>query len=396
MITQQIRDFRQWMRNRGQRNKPLINTEYGILMTEDIGFDYPRVRNFMLTSFDRFLNGLTDPTLGYPADDNRMLQEWFWFALAVDTFEGRAVHTGLYDTVTHAIKPLGNDFASFVQPLEVNYVDLELANASITPYWPIFAGAPSVLHVESLLRNRGNLASGPFDVTFRAGSGALLDNQPVTGLPRRYDPGFQTTVAYDWQVVVTGGRGVRINADDSNQVAEPCQPNNEVFVQVTPPQNTDLALNNLRTDPTLLPPVAPGDTVTLTLKVDLRNLGAIGTAASQVQVKFWNGDPSAGGTLIGVHTLTPGNVTLPTDVTLQWPNVSSGWYTIYASVDPVPEETDTQNNTQQITVLLPGSIVQLPVIGVRYRAPLSAEAPASQRSLWPFLPPTEYLPSTGQ
>lgn len=396
LITRQIRDFRQWMRDRGQRNKPLINTEYGILMTEDIGFDYPRVRDFMLASFDRFLNGLIDPTLGYPADGNRMLQEWFWFALAVNDFEGRVVHTGLYDSVTHAIKPLGNDFANYVQPLEVNYIDLELDNASITPYWPIFAGAPSLLRVQSLLRNRGNLASGPFDVTFRAGNGSLLATEAFTGLPRRYDPGFQTTVSYDWQVVMTGARGVRISADEANQVVEPCQPNNEIYVQVTPPQSTDLALSNLRTDPDLLPPVPPGSTTTLALKVDLRNLGALGTAASQVQVKFWNGDPSAGGTLIGAQTLTPGNVTLPATVTLQWPDVGPGWYTIYARVDPVPEESDLQNNKQQLTVLVPGSIVQLPVAGVRYRTPQPGQTEASRHALWPSPLATEYLPASGQ
>lgn len=63
LIEQQIRDFRQWLLNDGQRNKPLINTEYGILMTEDIGFDYGRVRNFMLNSFNRFLN-LSDAATG--------------------------------------------------------------------------------------------------------------------------------------------------------------------------------------------------------------------------------------------------------------------------------------------------------------------------------------------
>ena len=89
MIVQQIRDFRQWMADHGQRNKPLIDTEYGILVTEDLGFDYPRVRTFMLGSFNRFLNDLVDPNLGYPEDGNRLLQEWFWFALAVDKFEGR-------------------------------------------------------------------------------------------------------------------------------------------------------------------------------------------------------------------------------------------------------------------------------------------------------------------
>jgi hypothetical protein len=396
LITQQIRDFRQWMLSRGQRNKPLINTEYGILMTEDVGFDYPRVRTFMLNSFDAFLNDLTDPALGNPADDNRLLQEWFWFALAANDFEGRVAHTGLFDTYTRVIKPLGADFANFLQPLHQDYVDLEVFNPSVTPYWPIFAGEPSLLRIQSQLRNHGNVASGPFDVTFRAGNGSLLGTQPVSGLPKRYDPGYLTTVTHDWLVTLSTPRSVRIVADESSQVAEPCRPNNEATVQVTPPGSTDLALSNLRTDPATLPNVQPGTTITLTLQVDVLNLGSVGTSASQVQVEFWNGNPSAGGTLIGVDTLTPGNATLPAMVSVQWPNLGFGSYEIYAQVEPVPEETNLQNNTQYLTVLLSNSIVRLPTVPIRYRAPRGASDLATAHPLWQSARTAQHLPRIGQ
>ena len=65
LIVEQIRDFRQWMVVHDQRNKPLINSEHGILGTEDLGFTYPRVRTFMIDSFNRFLNDIVDPNLGY-------------------------------------------------------------------------------------------------------------------------------------------------------------------------------------------------------------------------------------------------------------------------------------------------------------------------------------------
>jgi hypothetical protein len=384
------------MFSRGQRNKPLINTEYGILMTEDIGFDYPRVRDFMLNSFDAFLNDLTDPALGNPADDNRLLQEWFWFALAVNDFEGRIVQTGLYDTDTRAIKPLGVDFANFLQPLHQNYVDLEVFNPSVTPYWPIFAGEPSLLRIQSQLRNRGNVASGPFDVTFRAGNGSLLGTQPVSGLPRRYDPGYLTTVTHDWLVTLSTPRSVRIIANENNQVAEPCLPNNEVAVQVTPPGSTDLALSNLRTDPATLPNLQPGATITLTLQVDVLNLGSVGTSASQVQVRFWNGNPSAGGALIGVDTLTPGDTTLPAMVSVRWPNLGVGRYEIYAEVEPAPEETNLQNNTMRLALFLSDSIVHLPVVAVRYRAPRSADELAAAHLLWQPARTAQHLPGIGQ
>jgi hypothetical protein len=397
LIKQQIRDFRQWMFDRGQRDKPLINTEYGILMTEDLGFDYPRVRTFMLDSFDTFLNDLDDPALGYPADDNRLLQEWFWFALAVNDFEGRIVHTGLFDSNTRVIKPLGTDFGSFVQPLHQDYVDLEIFNPSVTPYWPIFAGDPSLLRVQSQLRNRGNIASGPFSVTFRAGNGSLLATQPFTGLPKRYDPGYLTTVVHDWNVIMSTPGSVRIIANENNQVAEPCLPNNEASVEVTPPGSTDLALSNLRTDPATLPIIQPGATVTLTFEVDLLNLGSVGTSASQVEVKFWNGNPNAGGTLLGIETLTPGQVTLPATISFQWPDRGMGRYEIYARVEPAPEETNLQNNTQHLSVLLAGSIMHLPVVTHRYRTPRSAgELAAGAHPLWQPVRTAQHLPNIGQ
>lgn len=396
LIEQQIRQFRQWMANRGQRHKPLINTEHGILMTEDLGFPIGRVQAFMLNSFNRFLNDLVDPALGYPEDDNRLLQEWFWFALAVEQFEGRAVQTGLYHPVTRAIKPLGQTFADYVQPLHQDYVDLALSSTTVTPYWPIFAAEPSVLRIQSLLSNRGNIASGPFDVTFRAGSGALLATQPFTGLPQRYEPGFETTLSHDWQIVTTSPRGMRIIVDENNQVAEPCNTNNEAFVQIATVPGTDLALSNLRTDPALLPPTPPGTTTTFNLQVDLRNLGTTGTAASQVQVKFWNGDPNAGGVLIGSQVLNPGGAPVPLTVSLAWSDVSPGRYSVYAVVEPVAEETNLQNNTISAQILLPGSVAHLPIVRYRYDGREPAQALDAAHPLWQFALPAVASPANGQ
>lgn len=389
LIVQQTRAFRQWMADRGQRNKPLINTEYGILMTEDLGFDHQRVRTFMLNSFDTFLNNMVDPALGYPADGNRLLQEWYWFALAVEQFEGRTVHTGLYNANTFAIKPLGVDFANYVQPLHQDYVDLEVFGATVTPYWTIFAGQPSLLRVESLLQNRGNLASGPFDVRVRAGNGSLLATFPFSSLPKRYDPGYLTSLAYDWLAPVTGPRNIRIIADEAGQVQEPCLPNNEALLQVTPPQSTDLALSDLRFEQD-----APG--APRRLKVDLRNLGSVGTSASQVQVSFWNGNPDAGGQLIGAETLTAANTTLPVTVVMPWPDPGVGQYQIYARVDPVPEETNLHNNTQQITVNIYGSVAYVPLATYRFRTPRRADHEALAHPLWSPTRAAVNLPSPGQ
>ena len=118
-------------------------------------------------------------------------------------------------------------------------------------------------------------------------------------------------------------------------------------VQLVVPASTDLALSDLTTVPALLPRVLPGTTITVVLKADLKNRGSVGTAAEQITVKFWDGDPTNGGTLIGSQVLTRGNITLPTSVSVAWPNCCPGIYDVFVTVDPVPEDTNPQNNSQQ-------------------------------------------------
>ena len=80
IFRQQIVDFRRWMKERGQQEKPLIVTEYGILMPADYGFSPQRVEHFMLDTFE-FFRTAADPSLGYAADGGRLVQRWCWYSL---------------------------------------------------------------------------------------------------------------------------------------------------------------------------------------------------------------------------------------------------------------------------------------------------------------------------
>jgi len=105
----QIIAFRRWMKERGEREKPLIISEYGILMPVDYGFDYQRVRDFMYATFDFFLTA-SDDALGYPPDGNRLVQRWLWYSLS-----DRQYPTGnLFDPDTRQITPLGMDYARYL------------------------------------------------------------------------------------------------------------------------------------------------------------------------------------------------------------------------------------------------------------------------------------------
>lgn len=80
IFQQLVLDFRTWMNARGLRNKPLMITEYGVLMPDFWGATTEVVNAFMTASFDFLLNA-TDDTLGYPADSNLLVQRWAWNSL---------------------------------------------------------------------------------------------------------------------------------------------------------------------------------------------------------------------------------------------------------------------------------------------------------------------------
>jgi len=141
IFDQQIRAMRQWMKDRGQQQKPLVVTEYGVLYShrvvngnETIDFgNADTVHNFMLWTFDYFLD-TKDCTLGLQADECRLVQRWLWFSLdhAYTDSSGKVqgyfnVHTSLYDSATRKIFPAGEKFRDYVlekfEELSIVWVD---------------------------------------------------------------------------------------------------------------------------------------------------------------------------------------------------------------------------------------------------------------------------------
>lgn len=86
LIKEQIVRLRQWMAEHGEQEKPLIISEYGILLPDTFGYPMHIVSEFMWNSFDLFVD-LRDPALGYPADEYRLVQRWVWFSSRYDLYE---------------------------------------------------------------------------------------------------------------------------------------------------------------------------------------------------------------------------------------------------------------------------------------------------------------------
>ena len=172
----QIRTFRQWMKDRGYRNTPLIVSEYGILLSKYHGYDHPRVRDYMTGTFDFMLNA-TDAQLGYSADGNRLVQEFAWFSLNywefdINTYFG--LNGNLFDHDSAQITPLGLDFAAYTQAKTLRTIDL-----TITDFQPSLTtvAVNTPVTFETTFSNQGGIAAE--NVTLQLWDGAPFTSGTV-------------------------------------------------------------------------------------------------------------------------------------------------------------------------------------------------------------------------
>jgi len=97
----QIIALRTWMKDHGQQNKPLLLSEFSLLypfvdyddpynptqcfLMDEFGqcFTQKRVSSYLRQTID-LMETTKDPYLGYPLDDNRLVQQWNWYSLWTD------------------------------------------------------------------------------------------------------------------------------------------------------------------------------------------------------------------------------------------------------------------------------------------------------------------------
>ena len=101
IFKEQILAMRTWMKAHGQQNKPLILSEFSQLypfvdyddpvnptqcfLMDEYGqcFTQERVSDYLQKTMD-FLETAKNPNLGYPADDNRLIQQFAWYSMWTD------------------------------------------------------------------------------------------------------------------------------------------------------------------------------------------------------------------------------------------------------------------------------------------------------------------------
>ncbi len=161
----QVVTMRQWMKNKGEQNKPLIISEFSILapynpidgfLQDENGnsFTPPRVSAFMQATYN-YLENAADPNLGYPADNNRLVQQWMWYTLNESNPDAAGSSSALLDRNTGQFNQIGQTHIDWVggRPMASNVIMDKVNGGSgvVTP-----PGVTGSANAYIQVRNNGN------------------------------------------------------------------------------------------------------------------------------------------------------------------------------------------------------------------------------------------------
>mgnify|MGYP005837903331 CR=1 FL=1 len=241
IFKQQVVAFRRWMADRGYRNTPAFLSEFGVLMPAGIFFsslphgpetDFfseARVNAFMNETIRYVLNA-QDPEIGYPGDNNRLIQRLAWYSV-----EDSILHNGyLFDLSrppATARTGMGTNFAQLAAsiPLETDFYPTRLALVGPPP---VAAHGATTLTLEAVITNAGNSAvNQQATVRFYAGDPAAGGVQIGSDkIVRLQGCGTQTTVRIIWPDVAPGDYQVFVVV--SSAQTEASVANNRLSTQV--------------------------------------------------------------------------------------------------------------------------------------------------------------------
>ncbi len=224
--------FRQWMADNGYQDRPLIITEFGIILhwsslDPDQQKANARVLAFMDESID-FLLTASDPAIGCPDDGNRLVQRWAWFALA-GSWSG-----WLFEMDSGELSMFGQRYAELAaaQPRTVNLRPTRLATV---PSSGIRAGAGEV-RLQATISNNGEVqAPGPIAVRFYDGDpngGGMQIGETQFVAPLDGGAGL-AIVSVPWTPAEAKTYRLYVQVDSPNSIHETNEGDNAVQIDVT-------------------------------------------------------------------------------------------------------------------------------------------------------------------
>jgi hypothetical protein len=246
VFAQQVVWMRQWMKAHGQQDKPLILTEYSQLypvhypdgspFLDEYGnqFTPQRVSAFMLASFN-YLETAANPDIGYPLDNNRLVQQWLWYAINDET---PGTPNNLMNHNYSGLTLMGQTYKNHVtaQPIAVNLLPDKVSY----PVATVITNTDTTSATISIsIRNNGNTAiDAPFTVTFYNNEtdqfiGSAIVPAGLGGCARS-----EVTVSTVWEGLTVGINWYRAVIDSGGAIGESNEFDNTAvgYVLVNPKQ----------------------------------------------------------------------------------------------------------------------------------------------------------------
>jgi hypothetical protein len=346
-----IRAMRAWLKEKGEQDKPLIVSEYGILWPEWFAPQYTpqRVSEFMIQTFDLFLSA-TDPDIGHPADQYRLVQAWAWYSLSDD----RHYNGYLFHSDTKTLSPMGEAYAQYTAALsDVLYADLSARLLAGEPerrnpdgtatLEPLELTLPITAHVSNLGKLALSEAKVRWEIMSQENGSILLSREQAYDIPSRFDgvvalPDVTATVA------AAGLYELIVSADPDDKAIEPREYNNVVTAAL-----------DLRPDWTISDVVHGLSEVTpeqgqLNLTVTVSNQGNWPAPATRLDIALERAEqgtallPAA----VEVPPLATGEAVSLTKKVL----LSSGLYTVALVIDADNEITEAREDNNHVTETL--------------------------------------------
>jgi hypothetical protein len=243
----QIRSLRTWMKDRGYQNVPLISTEYGALYPKwylDNQFTPTtqiNINNFIANAINH-MNTQKDLSIGYPADDYRLIQQIALYSLDDDGVlpddppDPEYFRWGSFlfrSSPPYTRTATGDGFVATAQSIAPS-VDWLVSQPGTVPGSLIVSPAETISPtIQVMVSNAGNVrTSAGAVVTFTdvtSGLNVVIDSVSV---PPLGGCGSTQSASVVWPNLTTGLHRVRIEVDSSVALSEPSTTNNVLTTTV--------------------------------------------------------------------------------------------------------------------------------------------------------------------
>ncbi len=344
--------MRQWMKDKGGQNKPLIISEYGVLwpdwFADEDGRTFPpaRVSHFMTQTYDLFLNEAY-PDIGYPEDDYRLVQAWAWYSLSDDQYyNGYLFHSG-----SKELSPMGQTYADYTAALtdtQADYIDLTAqlwVNSEplkhLTPTVP-YDALTITLPVTGAVANLGQVPAAGVVIT-----SPLPGFQLIQDVPARYEEDVAPLPVPMLVITEPGIYDPSLIADPAQAVADARRWNNTCTVTVD--ARPDLLIST--TAWSIRSPGTPDGMLGVTLRTTNEGLWPTLPVSGALYLSSIHGTLTLPAQRFSIPALGSGaQVTVVEELTLPVPNEDIYRLALEVDSDGVLDEQDEGNNYVEMTI----------------------------------------------